>query len=140
LPLAHSARCFTARRYNLQKDSCGFSCLDHPEGLPLATIAGEPFLVLNGTQTQSARVCNLVQALPEMARMGVSVVRVAPQPAHMAEITGLIKQAVCDPDAAGAIAAEVAALTPGRACDGYWHGAAGLEQVLQEAPAGGATR
>jgi collagenase-like PrtC family protease len=33
LPLAFSARCFTARHYNLQKDDCQFRCLDHPDGL-----------------------------------------------------------------------------------------------------------
>jgi collagenase-like PrtC family protease len=137
LPLAHSARCFTARRHNLQKDACGFSCIDHPQGLPLATMEGEPFLVLNGTQTQSARICNLAKALPEMARMGVGVVRVAPQPTHMAAITGLVKRALGDPDAAETVAAELAALAPAPVCDGYWYGAAGLEQALQASAAGG---
>ena len=37
LPLAFSARCFTARHYNLSKDDCQYRCLDHPDGLPLAT-------------------------------------------------------------------------------------------------------
>jgi collagenase-like PrtC family protease len=32
LPLAFSARCFTARHYDLNKDDCQFKCLDHPEG------------------------------------------------------------------------------------------------------------
>jgi hypothetical protein len=32
LPLAFSARCFTARHYGLNKDDCQFKCLDHPEG------------------------------------------------------------------------------------------------------------
>ena len=32
LPLAFSARCFTARHYNLNKDDCQFKCLDHAEG------------------------------------------------------------------------------------------------------------
>ena len=35
LPLAFSARCFTARHYNLQKDDCQFRCLDHPDGLTM---------------------------------------------------------------------------------------------------------
>ena len=33
LPLAWSARCFTARRFNLQKDTCEFKCIDFPDGL-----------------------------------------------------------------------------------------------------------
>jgi len=55
LPLALSVRCFTARRYNLSKDSCGFRCIEYPDGLGLNTREGRPFLVLNGIQTQSAQ-------------------------------------------------------------------------------------
>ena len=35
LPLAFSARCFTARHYGLNKDDCQFKCLDHPEAMTL---------------------------------------------------------------------------------------------------------
>ena len=38
LPLAFSARCFTARALDLAKDDCGFRCIEHPDGLPLARI------------------------------------------------------------------------------------------------------
>ena len=30
MPLAFSARCFTARHHNLRKDECGFRCIEHP--------------------------------------------------------------------------------------------------------------
>ena len=33
MPLAFSARCFTARNRNLPKDDCRFSCIEHPDGL-----------------------------------------------------------------------------------------------------------
>ncbi|MBL8259832.1 MAG: U32 family peptidase, partial [Candidatus Competibacteraceae bacterium] len=33
LPLAYSARCFTARHHDLPKDDCRYRCLDDPEGL-----------------------------------------------------------------------------------------------------------
>jgi hypothetical protein len=33
LPLAFSARCFTARHFNLQKDDCQFKCIEFPDGL-----------------------------------------------------------------------------------------------------------
>ena len=36
LPLAFSARCFTARHHHLNKDDCGFRCLEDPDGLLLA--------------------------------------------------------------------------------------------------------
>jgi len=37
LPLAYSARCFTARAHNLAKDDCQYRCLDDPDGLLLST-------------------------------------------------------------------------------------------------------
>ncbi len=37
LPLAISARCFTARHYGLNRDECQFRCLDHPDGITLST-------------------------------------------------------------------------------------------------------
>ncbi|MCK7493519.1 MAG: hypothetical protein MZW92_20895 [Comamonadaceae bacterium] len=57
MPLAFSARCFTARHYRLNKDQCEFRC--HRASRRPARCArsdGEPFLVLNGIQTQSARL------------------------------------------------------------------------------------
>jgi collagenase-like PrtC family protease len=60
MPLAFSARCFTARHANLPKDDCQFKCLEHPDGLLMRTRENEAFLVLNGIQTQSARVHNLL--------------------------------------------------------------------------------
>ena len=86
MPLAYSARCFTARNRNLPKDDCRFSCIDHPDGLLLKTREKEDFLVLNGTQTQSARVYNLVDALDDMRALGVDVVRLSPQSQHMGEV------------------------------------------------------
>jgi collagenase-like PrtC family protease len=129
LPLALSARCFTARRFNLQKDDCQFRCLDHPEGLTLRTREGQPFLVLNGTQTQSAKLCNLVRELPEMARLGVDIVRISPQSAHIAEIAALFKRVLLNPGEVVAVAAQLDGLTAGETCNGFWHGAAGIERV-----------
>src|SRR5512145_1195284 len=86
LPLAYSARCFTARHHNLPKDDCQFSCLQHPDGLLLKTRESEEFLVLNGTQTQSARVYNLANELVAMQAQGVDVVRLSPQAQHMPRV------------------------------------------------------
>ena len=129
LPLALSARCFTARRFNLQKDDCQFRCLDHPDGLTLRTRDGRPFLVLNGIETQSAKVCNLVRELPEMARLGVNVARISPRSAHIAEIAGLIKHVLRNPGDAVTVAAQLDGLTAEGTCNGFWHGAAGIERV-----------
>src|SRR5690606_30036357 len=35
LPLAYSARCFTARAENRPKDDCQFCCQNYPEGIPM---------------------------------------------------------------------------------------------------------
>jgi collagenase-like PrtC family protease len=129
LPLAYSARCFTARHNNLPKDDCRFSCLQHPDGLLLKTRESEEFLVLNGTQTQSARVYNLVDALNDMQALGVDVVRLSPQPQHMAEVVAVFDAARTQGLAPQAALARLQPLMPAQGCNGYWHGRPGLEQV-----------
>ena len=129
LPLAYSARCFTARRFNLQKDACEFRCLDFPEGLDLKTREGEPFLALNGIQTQSAKTYNLLREVPALAAAGIDLLRVSPQPEGTAEVLALFRQAM---EGAVAPAAAWDAAQPWLshgACNGFWHGQPGLELV-----------
>lgn len=133
LPLAFSARCFTARHCNLPKDDCRFSCLQHPDGLLLSTREEEAFLVLNGTQTQSARVYSLLQEAGQLAAMGVEVMRLSPQSQGMVEIIGLFDAVRRDPARAPQAQTELRALLPGSDCNGYWHGRAGLVHVEQAA-------
>ncbi len=78
LPLSLSARCFTARAHNLPKDDCQYRCLDYPEGMVLYSQENQPFLLLNGIQTMSAPIYNLIGELPEMAALQVDVVRITP--------------------------------------------------------------
>lgn len=126
LPLAFSARCFTARHHNLQKDDCQFRCLDDPEGLPLETQEGRAFLTLNGVQTLSTRVANLLPMLPELAALGVALARVSPQMRHTAALLALAR-AVLDGEVSPAECRERAApLLSAEPCDGYWHGGAGM--------------
>ncbi len=129
LPLAFSARCFTARHLNLPKDDCGFSCIAHPDGLVLQTQEGEPFLVLNGIQTQSARVHSLLGDLPSLADAGVDIVRISPQSQHMTEIVSLFDAARRGATTPRQAQDRLEKLLPGAACNGYWHGRPGLEQV-----------
>ena len=129
MPLAFSARCFTARHRNLPKDDCRFSCVDHPDGLLLNTREQEEFLVLNGTQTQSAKVYNLVNSLDDMQNLGVDVVRLSPQSQHMAEVVAVFdaaRQRKLTPQDA---LARLQPLMPAAGCNGYWHGQPGLDQV-----------
>lgn len=129
LPLAFSARCFTARQANLPKDDCRFSCAAHPDGMALSSREGQAFLVLNGTQTQSARVHSLLRELPQLAGMGVDILRLSPQSLHMPEVVALF-DAVRRRHASPADAhAQLKALLPGEDCNGYWHGKEGMLSV-----------
>ena len=128
LPLAYSARCFTARHYNLPKDDCRFSCMEHPDGLPMRTREKEGFLVLNGTQTQSARVYNLLEELPQMQAMGVDLVRLSPQPQHMEQVIALFDEVRRQSANAAHAQHRILPLMPDWPCNGFWHGRPGLEQ------------
>ncbi len=92
VPLAYSARCFTARAANLPKDQCVHRCLAHPAGLPLATQEGEPLLTLNGIQIQSAEVVSLDPAVSVLA--GVDILRLYPDDADMTPIVNRFRDAL----------------------------------------------
>ena len=86
LPLAFSARCFTARHHRLNKDECEFRCLEYPDGLMLSSNEGQPFLVLNGTQTQSAAQHCLIGAAAALRAAGVSRLRLSPGSKNFAQV------------------------------------------------------
>jgi collagenase-like PrtC family protease/predicted lipid carrier protein YhbT len=128
LPLAYSARCFTARHHNLQKDACEFRCMEDADGMLLRTREGKAFLTLNGIQTQSAQVYNLLGDLPLLAGHA-EILRISPQNAHTLEIAALFRE-VLDQRISPAAAQEASlALMPEAPCNGFWHGHAGIEQV-----------
>ncbi len=133
LPLAFSARCFTARHYNLQKDDCQFRCIDHPDGLDLKTRENEVFLTMNGIQTQSAKIHTLAHRTDEARALGVTYLRLSPQSQHMGRVVGVFdtlrKNALVPMEAA----AQLQRLMPGKPCDGYWLGRPGLDYAPDEA-------
>jgi collagenase-like PrtC family protease len=135
LPLAYSARCFTARAHHLPKDDCRFRCLDYPDGLLLSTREDEPFLVLNGIQTQSARTLNLIGKLDDLTGLGVDVLRISPQSQHTEFIIetfhACLQNSASIPDAR----AQLGNFMPVGECDGYWHGHAGMD--IHEQPVTG---
>ena len=124
LALAFSARCFTARHYDLNKDDCQFKCMEHPDGITLKTREGQPFLTINGIQTMSAQSYNLLNEVPDMLKMGIDIIRVSPQSQHMTEIIAAFDAArkgeTPHPDT-GAWCAD-------GLVDGYWFGDAGIAQ------------
>lgn len=128
VPLAWSARCFTARHFDLQKDQCEFRCLGRGDGLPLATQEGTPFLVLNGIETQSAHVQSLAGDLPGLVARGVDVVRVAPAGTGTLDVIATWRRLL---DGALDPAEALLALAPPEAslCNGFWHGVAGHLRV-----------
>lgn len=129
LPLAFSARCFTARHYNLPKDDCQFRCIEHADGLLLSTREGEGFLNINGIQTQSARVYTLLGDIPALQKLGVDVLRISPQSQHTDKVLTAFSAAV---NAGSAPAGALDALRqylPAAPCNGYWHGRPGMELV-----------
>ncbi|MDR7099018.1 collagenase-like PrtC family protease [Lysobacter niabensis] len=117
LPLAYSARCFTARALDLAKDECGFRCIKHPDGLPLATREGTPFLRINGIQVQGEDVVDLGPEMPALRALGVDVLRIYPRFEGTPEAIAHYDLARRSPTPPPAIAAR----------NGYWHGEAGME-------------
>ncbi len=133
VPLAYSARCFTARRFNLQKDSCEFKCIDFPDGLDLKTREGDLFLAINGIQTQSAKAYNLLLELPELMADGVDILRISPQRHGTAELVAAFRQGVTGELSPRAAWRAVQAQMPAGACNGFWHGRPGLELIEKAA-------
>lgn len=132
LPLAFSARCFTARHFNLKKDDCQFRCLEFPDGMRLDTREGQPFLAINGIQTQSAASQSLLGHVAELAAMNITALRISPQSQHTGEILALFRAAMAGMPAD---TTRAAALAPDGLCDGYWRGEPGIKQEVQHAAA-----
>lgn len=126
LPLAYSARCFTAYNRHLSKDDCQFCCIDYPDGLLVSTQEGVPFLSLNGIQTQSATTHNLLPALAEIARLGVELLRISPQSSRTAEIVRVFADTLAGDLELAQGMARLREWCPSGLSDGYWTGRAGI--------------
>lgn len=121
LPLAWSARCFTARSENRPKDQCELCCINYPAGRPVYSQEGDRLFTLNGLQTQSGQRYNLIRDLPTMRGL-VDCVRLSPEPEATFDWLSRFKAAAsgCEPPARA----------PGDS-NGYWHKMAGVAQVAQ---------
>lgn len=121
LPLAYSARCFTARALDLPKDQCGFRCIEHPDGLPLATREGEPFLTINGIQVQGTEVVDMAPQRDELAASGVDVLRISPQASGMEDVVARFRRALDAPEPPARLGAR----------NGYWDGLPGKASLAE---------
>ncbi len=126
MPLAFSARCFTARNRNLPKDDCRLCCGDYTDGLPLGTQEGEDFLTLNGIQTQSGLVCNLLTELPALEELGVDVMRLSPQSQHMEQVITAFHDVIQGNAEPKSAQKELSAVVGEEYCNGYWFGEPGM--------------
>jgi len=125
LPLAFSARCFAARAHHRAKDDCDFVCAHYPDGITLYSREEQPFLALNGIQTQSAAVHTALHHVAALRAAGIDVLRLSP---HSHDFTNVITafRAALDDDELRAQAYWPAPQLPGGYCDGYLEAKAGM--------------
>jgi O2-independent ubiquinone biosynthesis protein UbiV len=126
LPLAYSARCYTARSHNLPKDDCQFKCIDYPDGRMLETQEDQEFLVLNGIQTQSALTHQVLDQLAELEGLGVDVLRISPQYHDTMRIIELFDMSLNNKELQS-VSEELLKLLPLGACNGYLVEEAGMD-------------
>jgi collagenase-like PrtC family protease len=117
LPLAYSARCFTARAENRAKDDCETCCIKYPTGIQVCSQEGQSVFNLNGIQTQSGYCYNLINDLAGMHGL-VDVVRLSP--------LGLDTFSQLDKFIANENGQQPSTIGDHQ-CNGYWHQIAGLE-------------
>ena len=125
--LALSARCFTARHYQLSRDECEFRCIAHPDGLLVKTQEGDDFLTLNGLQTQSARVHCLLAERDALLQAGVRRLRLSPISQNFERVIDAFDQGFNHGADATAALTDITPLLPGAPADGYAHRRAGFE-------------
>ncbi len=125
MPLAYSARCFTARFRNIPKDSCQFVCQDYPEGLPMDSQEGQILFNINGIQTQSGRIQHLLPYWQQMHEVGVDLMRISPQPQYTGEIIQRYHQVLNGESTDTNIQPYLSA----PACDGYWCAKSGMDYI-----------
>jgi len=120
LPLAHSARCFTARHKQLTKDSCETVCRQYSKGLLAQTQEQQPLLRLNGIQTQSAHCLDLRGEITTMAKMGVDIFRVSPSSMECITMADALVDTLNAPESLPNFPMSA------EQCNGYWFGEAGV--------------
>ncbi|WP_312462784.1 U32 family peptidase, partial [Pantoea endophytica] len=117
LPLALSARCFTARAENRGKDDCQTCCINYPTGRRVLSQEGQQVFVLNGIQTMSGYCYNLGNDLSGMHNW-IDIVRLSPQ--------GESTLAEVDRFRANEGGQAPLMMARGSDCNGYWRRLAGM--------------
>lgn len=123
IPLAYSARCFTARHHQLPKDDCQLKCLDYQQGIKVKTQEGDSFAQINGIQTQSAKVSHLFDRWKELQATGIDILRIVPVNAEdtLKAITQLAGMMSGRQENGAALTGDY------EYCNGYWLGVEGMK-------------
>lgn len=127
LPLAYSARCFTARAKDLPKDNCQLACLEYPDGIPLHTQENQSLFTINGIQTQSGQIYNLLGDCANMRELGVDIVRISPTGTDTFDVVEKFSQAINGEVVSGQLI--TSDLQNKEYCNGYWYGLPGMDSV-----------
>lgn len=114
LPLAYSARCFTARSENRAKDDCQLCCINYPNGRVTNSQEGKALFVLNGIQTMSGECYNLTAEQQSMQGL-VDIMRVLPENKQALDVIAQLKSG------------KALQLTKHHS-NGYWHQIPGITQ------------
>ena len=100
------------------------------DGMELDTLDGAPFLAVNGTQTLSRTVCNLVREVDTLGRAGIRCFRLSPHAVDMVAVAACFRAVLdgCE-DAAAAEArlAQIADFAP--FSNGFLHGQEGARRI-----------
>ncbi len=122
MPLAYSARCFTARSEDKAKDDCQYCCINYPQGRQMNSREGENVFVLNGIQTMSGYQYNLINEVPDMKKLGVDIARISADSDKAFEQLSAFKKQLSTPQTYPLqLTAE-----QDTQCNGYWHKIAGM--------------
>ncbi len=123
LPLAISARCYSARQEGLDKEHCGNICNKTPFGYCVDTTDGKDFLRINGTQTMSAAIHNALNGWKAAEAAGINSLRISPANTDMKSVIEQTYSML-----SGNIDSVEIELDPReRFCDGFAFNRAGIE-------------
>lgn len=126
VPLAISARCYSARARGLHKDGCRYVCGEFADGMAVDTLEGKPFLAVNGLQTMSQSYLDLSCDLETLMAAGVDHFRLSPHSVDMVAVAELYRSVLNRETEAVAAAAELSDLCEGvDFANGFVHGLPG---------------
>jgi collagenase-like PrtC family protease len=124
--LSIAARCYHARSRGLHKDNCQFACEEDADGLPVGTLAGEAFVMVNGPSTMSHGYVALREELAGLVAAGVRRFRLSPEERDMVAVARLYRDLLdgrTEPAAARSALAGIIGETP--VIGGYLEGREG---------------